>query len=125
MPPNTDELPGLIKIHQILQFQWWHNRIGCVLGVLGCRFDSLARHSGLRIQHCHSGLGGPFGLDLSGKSIRHAEGWPKKQKRKENLSNSLNSEFCSEFILELVGVGLVLKFRGRLISPFLGLPPLI
>ena len=47
------------------EFPLWHNEIVGILGVLGCKFDAPAWHSGLGIGCCHRcSLGHDSGLDL-------------------------------------------------------------
>ena len=44
---NKDSLGGMTE--NFLELSMGHNRISSILGELGCRFDPLAQHSGLRI----------------------------------------------------------------------------
>ena len=71
------KLEYLEEILKALAFPLWHNRIGGVSGALGSRFDSLARHNGLRIWHCHScSLGQNCGSNLiPGPGTPYASWW--------------------------------------------------
>ena len=62
------------------QWDQWH------LGSTGLQVQSLALHSGLRIQYCCScGLGGNCGSDLiPDPGAPYASGWPKKEKNGED-----------------------------------------
>lgn len=55
------------------------------LGNNGVQVLSLARHSGLRIWHCHTcGFGHNCGSDLiPGPGTPYTMGWPKKKKKKK------------------------------------------
>jgi len=65
------------------------------LGSAGTQVPPPARHSGLRIQHCHScGLGLDCDSDLI-PCLRtlYAVDWPKKEKNNQNINCHMNQQF--------------------------------
>ena len=84
----------MYKIYIFAELPLWHKGIRSVLGALGCRFALLAWNSGLRIQHCHRGVGGNCSLGLNPSlGTPCAVGWQNKEKGKKNtyLLNKLHS----------------------------------
>ena len=77
---KNGELKHMISgVPAMVQWNWW------CLGSTGSQVQSLAQHSGLRIQRCFScGLGHDCRSDLiSGLGIPYASGRPKKKKKKK------------------------------------------
>ena len=91
---NKDSLGGMTE--NFLELSMGHNRISSILGELGCRFDPLAQHSGLRILQ----------LQLRPKLQLGSDPWPrnsiccrgakkgKKKKKKKKKETTLPQTKC-------------------------------
>ena len=68
-----------------MEFLVWHSRLITQLVFVEAQFPALARHSGLRIQHCRScRVGLSAGQDLiPGLETSYAIGMAEKEKRKK------------------------------------------
>ena len=93
------------RIPPMAQWHWWP------LGSSGMQVRSLAQHSGLRMQCCHSnGLGQNYGSDLiPGLGMPYATGQPKKKRKKKTFIVNLLKEvdrilqrFNVESVLDLI-----------------------
>ena len=95
--------PGVPAVEQ---WGWW------CLGNAGMQVQSLARHSGLRIQHCHScSLGHNYGLDLiPGLGTPYVAGQPKKGGKKSFLICKTQLYGCQRY---QGGRRLQLGFRSK------------
>ena len=63
IPVTRPHTRSSLKVYKELPL--WYNGMGGISGVLGYRFNPLARHRGLRIWCCHScSIGYDRGLDL-------------------------------------------------------------
>ena len=83
--PNEQFFRNHFIFKENKEFPLWHDRLGGVSGAPGCRFPSLAWHSGLGIRHCCSCeiTGHNCGLDLiPGPGTPYATGKPKKKKKR-------------------------------------------
>ena len=104
-----------------MEFLLWHNGIRGVSGALGCRFESPAWHSGLRIQHCHScGIG--LALIPGQETAVHGQERKQTNKNTNHLKFWLPEFFfprnscLSWLLLSLLGAVPQSDLRGRLLS---------
>ena len=67
-----------------MEFLLWHNRIGGIFGVQGCKFDPQASTVGYGSAAAVAYISCNCGSHLiPGLGIPYAVGWPKKRRKKE------------------------------------------